>query len=282
METRGTVVSVRLDDISLQGLDLLVQAGLAQSRSEAAAKLVAIGIGASGALLEQARSLAESLQRARQEMVAAVKSRDATRVAALLDQDAGLVNARTEEGETLILMAVYNGAREVADMLLARGAQLNLWEAAAVGNLSRLQASLAEDPTLLNAYSHDGWTALHLTAFFGHEAAAAYLLAEGADPRAYSKNGMGNTALHAAMAGRHSVLARRLVTAGADVNARDSAGWIPLHHAAYNGDLAMAQLFIEQGADVNAGNSQGQTALQLAEQRGHQAIADLLRGHGAD
>ncbi len=282
METRGTVVSVRLDERSLQAIDLLVQAGLAQSRSEAAAQLVAIGVGSAGDLLEQARSLADSLQRIKQDFVAAIRSRDVAQVAALLDQKPGLVNARTEEGETLILMAVYNGAREVAEMLLARGAHLNLWEAAAVGNLPRLQAVLADDPSLLGAFSHDGWTALHLTAFFGHEAAAAYLLEQGADPRTKSRNGMGNTPLHAAMAGRHTGLARCLVTAGADVNAQDSAGWVPLHHAAYSDDVAMAELFIAGGADVNTANFQGQRPLGLALQRESTATADLLRRHGGE
>jgi hypothetical protein len=86
-QTRNTVISVRVDGLSLQAIDLLVRAGLVQSRSEAVAQFVSLGIQSAGELLEKANQLADSVQRVRGEMMAAAKVRDIAKVGALLDQD---------------------------------------------------------------------------------------------------------------------------------------------------------------------------------------------------
>ena len=61
----------------------------------------------------------------------------------------------------------------------------------------------------LNAYSYDGWTPLHLAAFFGQRAAVERLMAAGADLNAVSRNALRNTP--AACRGRRR--ARRSVAA---------------------------------------------------------------------
>ena len=63
---------------------------------------------------------------------------------------------------------------------------------------------------------------------------------------------------------------------GADVNAKDSVRWTPLHHAAFEGYMEVAELLIAKGADVNATADTGATPLGLA----YGATADLLRKHG--
>src|SRR5690606_3779165 len=59
--------SVRLDRGSVHVLDLLVGTGIAKSRSEATARLVQIGISASGKLLERAREVANLAHLLREE-----------------------------------------------------------------------------------------------------------------------------------------------------------------------------------------------------------------------
>lgn len=99
-QARNTVISVRVDDETSRTIDLLVQAGLAQSRSEAVAQLVALGINSAGELLARARQLAENLQRLKGEMFAAVKAKDIEGVKALLDHDPALLRMWSEGGDT--------------------------------------------------------------------------------------------------------------------------------------------------------------------------------------
>jgi Arc/MetJ-type ribon-helix-helix transcriptional regulator len=86
-QNRNTVISVRVDGLSLQAIDLLVRSGLVQSRSEAVAQFVSLGIHSAGDLLEKANQLAENVQRVRGELMSAVKAREAAKADALLDRD---------------------------------------------------------------------------------------------------------------------------------------------------------------------------------------------------
>ncbi|MDC0065845.1 ankyrin repeat domain-containing protein, partial [Verrucomicrobia bacterium] len=73
------------------------------------------------------------------------------------------------------------------------------------------------------------------------------------------------------------------LTAGTDVNMKDSKGKTPLHHAAYWGHEEIVELLIAKGADVNAviesGGLKGKTPLGLAW-RHHPEVTDFLRKHG--
>ncbi|HYW31441.1 MAG TPA: ankyrin repeat domain-containing protein [Gemmatimonas sp.] len=51
---------------------------------------------------------------------------------------------------------------------------------------------------------------------------------------------------------------------GADVNARDFAGYTPLHHAAARGDNEMIKYLVSKGADVMAVARNGQTTVDMA------------------
>ena len=130
---------------------------------------------------------------------------------------------------------------------------------------SRRAAARRRAPAV-NAYSDDGWTPLHLAAFFGHPKIAELLLAHGADVTARSRNANGNTPLHAALAANQKMVAGLLIGGGADVNAADADGWRPLHLAAANNNLEAMKALIAQGADVAAANGEGLTPLALAQE----------------
>ncbi len=51
---------------------------------------------------------------------------------------------------------------------------------------------------------------------------------------------------------------------GADVNARDFNGYVPLHHAAARGDNEMIEYLVSKGADVMAVSRAGQTTVDMA------------------
>ena len=80
---------------------------------------------------------------------------------------------------------------------------------------------------------------------------------------------------------------RKLLTAGGDVNARDSEGSTLLMLAAYAGDLAMVRALLDAGADVNASDERGWTALSKStynfeQKHGYADIAQALINAGAN
>ena len=182
-------------------------------------------------------------------------------------------------GPTPVLDAVYRRDAAEVSRLRADGAALTLYEAAAVGDAALVRRLCAENPEAVATRSPDGWPPLHLAAHFGHGDAVDALVAARADVNARSTNNEGNTALHAALAGRGDVrIVSRLLSAGADVNARAAGGHRGLHETAFRGNLELAQLLLAHGADAGARADDGKNALDIAEAQGHVALARRLRG----
>ena len=212
------------------------------------------------------------------EMMDAVKTHNIFKVANLLDSNPSLATAPTESGDTPLLMSVYYGAKDITELLLSSGAKLSLFEAAATGRTEQVRGMLEEEPERLNSYSHDGWTALHLAAFFGHAETVECLLGLGADWTLLAQNGNGNTPLHAALAAQcHEAAKLLLEKHGTNINIPDKSGWTPLHLASANGDLVLAEELVQRGADRNARTNQDRTPLELAQEHGQEAIAALLQ-----
>ncbi|MBI3490280.1 MAG: ankyrin repeat domain-containing protein [Acidobacteria bacterium] len=211
----------------------------------------------------------------------AIKAGEFERVKAMVSADPALIDARSRTGESAVLTAVYHRQKDIVNLLVARGAALSIFEACAAGEVERVERLLAENRAVVDTYSPDGWTPLHLAAFFGHAKVAELLLAHDASVAARSRNTNGNTPLHAALAGNHKLVAGLLIGGGADVNAADAGGWRPLHLAAAGSNLDAMKALIAQGADVSAANAEGRTALSLAQEKNHREAAALLRRHGA-
>ena len=208
----------------------------------------------------------------------AIKAGELDRVKTMVSTDPSLVDARDAQGSA-ILTAVYHRQQEIVNLLVARGAALSLFDAAAAGEIERVERLLAERPADVSAYSPDGWTPLHLAAFFGHSKIVELLLAHDADVSARSRNPNGNTPLHAALAANQKMAAALLIGHGADLDAVDAGGWRPLHLAAANNNLDSMRTLVAQGADVTATNKEGLTAIQMAEQKNHKEAAALLKRH---
>lgn len=205
-----------------------------------------------------------------------VKAGDIDAVRASLAENPSLLNEKNAAGQDAVLLSKYYGKPEITSHLLSLGPRLDIFTASAVNDIALVTAELDRDPALIAAHSSDGWTPLHLAAFFGNEQLALRLLERGAEVDARSTNSMKNTPLHAAAAGRKTELARLLLAEGADANATQEGGWTALHAAAQNGDLELVELLIAHGANLRTRAGNNQTALDLALLKGRHDIAALL------
>jgi ankyrin repeat protein len=87
------------------------------------------------------------------------------------------------------------------------------------------------------------------------------LLGKGADPNAKDRDGW--VPLHWA---RNETVARLLLDKGAAADAKNIYGETPLHEAAASGREGVAKLLLDNGADPNAKNEAGQTPEELASE----------------
>ena len=70
-----------------------------------------------------------------------------------------------------------------------------------------------------------------------------------------------------------------LLSAGAEVDARQPGWRTPLMLAAAKGNLPVVRALLEAGADPAAKDSDDRTALSLARANGHVEVVELLLGH---
>ena len=210
-------------------------------------------------------------------VIAAVKEGDVARLRELLAENPRGASARDDEGTSALLHARYRDRLDLVAILLEAGARVDAFEAAALGDVRVLGRELERDPGLVSAWSHDGFTLLHLAAFFGHDDAVRLLLSHDADVTTVSQSPMRVTPLHSAVAGDHASVAKALVEGGADVNARQSGGWTPLHSAAANGDEDLVRYLLDNGAYPDTTHDEGKTPADLASERGNAEVETLLR-----
>jgi uncharacterized protein len=166
-----------------------------------------------------------------------------------------------------LLDALYQGDRDAVDAKIAESPELTIFEAAAVGQRARVHQLLLLEPGFVDQWSPDGFTALHLAAFFGHEEIARELLARGAEVNPVSRNALGVQPINSAAAGGHTGIVRILLDHGADPNAPLEGGFTPIHAAAQNGNDELYALLVERGAEESAATEDGRTVADFRQQQ---------------
>jgi len=196
---------------------------------------------------------------------------------AVLAEEPALAHACDERGLSALLKARYAGRFAIVEALVeVRGANIDLFECAALDLLVQLERHLAAQPVLVRAWSPDGFGALHLAAFFGSSACVRALLSRGAPVEAEAQNPMRVRPLHSAVAGGDEECVRLLLSAGARIEARQNGGFTPLMGAAAAGRADLARLLLKHGASRAARDDAGKRACDHASQRGHVATAQLV------
>ncbi len=179
------------------------------------------------------------------------------------------VNHVTKYGkESSLIVASYNGYSEIVKLLLDAKADFKLEDSR--GKTALIKATKADIVTmLLNAgasakeQSSTGWTPL-MHQYRSYDMLEAYLF--GSDQ----------------IINPEPEIAKILIKAGADVNARTSdseGGYTPLYLACKGGDVETVKLLIESGADVNATSEYSDRPLHVAA---NAEIVKALLAAGAD
>jgi ankyrin repeat protein len=144
---------------------------------------------------------------------------------------------------------------EVLAHLVARGAEVDIWTAAHMGEFEKVKEWLDRDASLANRISD----------YYGY-----YL-------------GCGDALRNAAAKG-HIEIVRLLLDRGADPNLREeeiAPNGHALYAAAYNGHYEIAQLLLEHGAYPNPEVESSADALTMAQHRNDARMVDLLCSYGA-
>ena len=149
---------------------------------------------------------------------------------------------------TSLHYATANGHKEIAELLITKGADVN-------------------------AKDEDGGTPLDVAIKYKQTETVDLLRKHGGISGAADS-------IHLAAAVGNIEAVKQHLAAGVDVTAKGYRGFTPLHYAARNGHKEIAELLITKGADVNAKDEDGNTPLDKAIKRNHTETADLLRKHG--
>ena len=209
-----------------------------------------------------------------------IKQSEDSVVEEMVAEKPALVEKRNEAGLRPLMLALYYGKKKLAEELRDRMESVDIWEAAALGELETVVSAVEQDRSLLDATAPDGFTPLGLAAYFGRVDVLTWLLTEGADPNKPAENEMAVYPINSAAAHREktsaSMMVSLLVAQDADVNVAQHGGWTPLHQAASHGDEQMVKFLLESGADPSLESDDGRTAADMARENKFGQVAGLL------
>ena len=225
----------------------------------------------------------KAVSSARRDFFQAVMVGDAPKVKELLDADPSLVGAKTNGGDTALLLASCLGYADVVENLLAKGAEADsrnsalatplMW--ACYNGKTEVVKKLLAHGADADAVDKRTAGAVVYAADAGHRGIVEVLAAHGAD---LHHRGQDGTALVAASQNGHLDVVKFLLSKKADVNATDKNGATALILASGNGHAEIVSLLLGKGAKMNAQNADGGTALMSAAGNGHEGVVRVLLG----
>jgi ankyrin repeat protein len=256
-----------------------------------------------------------------QEIFEAVKGGDLAKVKAVVGSDPQALQAVNGYKQTPLIVALQSKKTEIAEYLIARGADVNAKDNARATPLSYAIAGGFDDlaKMLIDRNADIDTPAmwnLRPIAFaleFGRKGIAEMLLDKGAiipvEPGQESyrlffsacSNGfprlvdrmlakgltIGDDQYtrglpQMAAAGGSAAIVEKLIQLGFNMNRKNELGWTPLHTAAEKGHAQVVAILLSRGADVDDRTLSGKSAYNIAVSLGKKEVAELLKEKGAD
>lgn len=183
----------------------------------------------------------------------------------LIDGDLVNINEHGYKGWTPLHYAAIGGHKDIAALLIARGANV------------RAGDTRQSTPLHTACFGSRGATDYDIKTgpnVGGGCDVAELLVRAGADVNASDR--FRETPLHYAARYSSPDVAKLLLANGGDVNAKDHCLATPLHVAAGRGHIEVVRLLFSKGADPLAADCGGHTALAIAETAGLNEIPALL------
>lgn len=210
------------------------------------------------------------------DLLDSIQHSDVDELDRIISEEPELLKKKTEKGLSPLLYACYFKNPELTRTIKPHFDDLDVFEAAATGDLEALESAISGDPSAIDTYSPDGYTPLGYAAYFGNTDAVEFLLKSGADVNASSHNDFHLTPLHSACSSGYNSIASLLLESGADPNAQQSSGVTPLHSAAHHGNKSLIKMLLVCGADSKLTMNDGKTPADLARESGHNELAFML------
>jgi ankyrin repeat protein len=154
----------------------------------------------------------------------------------------------------------------------------NFYLAIKSGRLVTVKQLLAIKPDLLNARDEINFTPLHWAASEGQVEIASLLISAGAD--VHARDDDGETPLFGAAESSPQIV-QMLLNEGVDINTRNREGKTILHELAYYGERTESQFVITCGANINIRDNNSMTPLHYAALAGLYDEVELLVNNGA-
>lgn len=235
------------------------------------------------------------------ELFSAVREGDLDYTKTILEENPKFVNTKDESGYTPLILAASAGNKDLCEMLIANGADLEAQgekgaalHEAAIGNHKDIAELLVNKGANVNARDKSGVTPLYYASTFGWGSKrnkndwdiARSLVSNGAEVN--MKPGSDDTPLNSVALYAPKEIVALFLDNGANVNVRlTSSGPAPLHNACMRADknTEIVELLIAAGADINAkccsDQADGWTPLYFACLHENTKAVGLLIAKGA-
>ena len=256
-----------------------------------------------------------------QEIFEAIKGGDLAKVKAAVETDRRSLDSLNNYRQTPLIVALQEGKSEIAEYLIAGGADVNARDQAhaaplsyaITGGLNNIAKTLIDRNADIDTPAMWDLRPLALALEFGAMDIANMLLDRGAilpvepGPESYrlffsacstgfarladrmfekgfaiGENQYTRGLPHLAAAGGSAAIVEKLIQLGFKMNVKNELGWTPLHAAAEKGHIQVVGILLSRGADINGRTLSGKSAYNIAVSMGKAEVAGLLKEKGAD